>query len=189
MFNCLFLICFFSLTLSDARTVSIIMRGTWSGATPLFIMVLLRLAWGQEVPLIPGKTWHVSQHVLVSSSVIKTSWSASIVMVCLCLSVSQQLSDLLYAWHRSCSFSDLLLTWDLNPESFGAKITFFLPTFFWHKVIFLVTFFTTSKSVCSSKPQVICTTVPDSLKGTCTCGIFRKVPDFPNNKIKKYTTL
>uniref|UniRef100_A0A669EQ01 Roundabout, axon guidance receptor, homolog 1 (Drosophila) n=1 Tax=Oreochromis niloticus TaxID=8128 RepID=A0A669EQ01_ORENI len=29
------------------------MRGTWSGATPLFIMVLLRLAWGQEVPLIP----------------------------------------------------------------------------------------------------------------------------------------
>lgn len=85
----LFLICFFSLTLSDARTVSIIMRGTWSGATPLFIMVLLRLAWGQEVPLIPGKTWHVSQHVLVSSSVIKTSWSASIVMVCLCLSVCQ----------------------------------------------------------------------------------------------------
>ncbi|XP_027136037.1 roundabout homolog 1 isoform X6 [Larimichthys crocea] len=30
------------------------MRGTWSGATPLLIMVLLRLARGQEVPLVPG---------------------------------------------------------------------------------------------------------------------------------------
>ncbi|XP_044058649.1 roundabout homolog 1 isoform X5 [Siniperca chuatsi] len=39
---------------SDARTVSIIMHGTWSGATPLLIMVLLRLAQGQEVPLVPG---------------------------------------------------------------------------------------------------------------------------------------
>uniref|UniRef100_A0AAQ5XXH5 Roundabout, axon guidance receptor, homolog 1 (Drosophila) n=1 Tax=Amphiprion ocellaris TaxID=80972 RepID=A0AAQ5XXH5_AMPOC len=29
------------------------MCGTWSGATPLFIMVLLRLAPGQEVPLVP----------------------------------------------------------------------------------------------------------------------------------------
>ncbi|XP_044058651.1 roundabout homolog 1 isoform X7 [Siniperca chuatsi] len=38
---------------SDARTVSIIMHGTWSGATPLLIMVLLRLAQGQEVPLVP----------------------------------------------------------------------------------------------------------------------------------------
>uniref|UniRef100_A0A3Q3K3F0 Roundabout, axon guidance receptor, homolog 1 (Drosophila) n=2 Tax=Monopterus albus TaxID=43700 RepID=A0A3Q3K3F0_MONAL len=38
---------------SDARTVSSTMRGTWSGATPLFIMVLLRLAHGQEVPLVP----------------------------------------------------------------------------------------------------------------------------------------
>ncbi|XP_039682422.1 roundabout homolog 1 isoform X6 [Perca fluviatilis] len=35
---------------SDARTVSIIMRGMWS---PLLIMVLLRLAQGQEVPLVP----------------------------------------------------------------------------------------------------------------------------------------
>ncbi|TMS07594.1 Roundabout-like protein 1 [Larimichthys crocea] len=41
------------MTPSDARTVSIIMRGTWSGATPLLIMVLLRLARGQEVPLVP----------------------------------------------------------------------------------------------------------------------------------------
>nr|XP_046245516.1 roundabout homolog 1 isoform X3 [Scatophagus argus] len=30
------------------------MRGTWSGATPLLIMVLLRLARGQDVPLVPG---------------------------------------------------------------------------------------------------------------------------------------
>nr|XP_046245513.1 roundabout homolog 1 isoform X1 [Scatophagus argus]XP_046245514.1 roundabout homolog 1 isoform X1 [Scatophagus argus] len=29
------------------------MRGTWSGATPLLIMVLLRLARGQDVPLVP----------------------------------------------------------------------------------------------------------------------------------------
>ncbi|XP_069563423.1 roundabout homolog 1 isoform X6 [Brachyistius frenatus] len=29
------------------------MRGTWSGATPLFIIVLLRLAQAQEVPLVP----------------------------------------------------------------------------------------------------------------------------------------
>uniref|UniRef100_A0AAQ4PNH3 Roundabout, axon guidance receptor, homolog 1 (Drosophila) n=1 Tax=Gasterosteus aculeatus aculeatus TaxID=481459 RepID=A0AAQ4PNH3_GASAC len=29
------------------------MRGTWSGATPLLITVLLRLAHGQEVPLVP----------------------------------------------------------------------------------------------------------------------------------------
>ncbi|XP_067362482.1 roundabout homolog 1 isoform X6 [Channa argus] len=39
---------------SDARTVSNTMHGTWSGAMPLFIMVLLRLAQGQEVPLVPG---------------------------------------------------------------------------------------------------------------------------------------
>ncbi|KAF3693170.1 Roundabout -like protein 1 Precursor [Channa argus] len=38
---------------SDARTVSNTMHGTWSGAMPLFIMVLLRLAQGQEVPLVP----------------------------------------------------------------------------------------------------------------------------------------
>ncbi|KAM9732765.1 roundabout homolog 1 isoform 9-T9 [Menidia menidia] len=38
---------------SDARTVSTGMRGTWSGATPLFIMVLFRLAPGQEVLLVP----------------------------------------------------------------------------------------------------------------------------------------
>ncbi|XP_041659234.1 roundabout homolog 1 isoform X2 [Cheilinus undulatus] len=38
----------------DARTVSIIMRGTWSGAIPLLLMVLLKLAQGQEVPLVPG---------------------------------------------------------------------------------------------------------------------------------------
>ncbi|KAM4565686.1 roundabout homolog 1 isoform 3-T3 [Odontesthes bonariensis] len=38
---------------SDARTVSTVMRGTWSGATPLFMMVLFRLAQGQEVPLVP----------------------------------------------------------------------------------------------------------------------------------------
>ncbi|XP_041659251.1 roundabout homolog 1 isoform X4 [Cheilinus undulatus] len=37
----------------DARTVSIIMRGTWSGAIPLLLMVLLKLAQGQEVPLVP----------------------------------------------------------------------------------------------------------------------------------------
>ncbi|XP_047449788.1 roundabout homolog 1 isoform X8 [Mugil cephalus] len=43
----------YSLMSSDARAVSIIMRGTRSGATPLFIMVLLRLANGQEVPLAP----------------------------------------------------------------------------------------------------------------------------------------
>ncbi|XP_028319643.1 roundabout homolog 1 isoform X6 [Gouania willdenowi] len=30
-----------------------VMRGTWSGATPLFIMVLLRMAPGQEVPVVP----------------------------------------------------------------------------------------------------------------------------------------
>ncbi|XP_036931106.1 roundabout homolog 1 isoform X6 [Acanthopagrus latus] len=41
------------LTASDARTVSIIMYGTWSGATPLLMMVLLRLAQSQEVPLVP----------------------------------------------------------------------------------------------------------------------------------------
>uniref|UniRef100_A0A3Q3EDK3 Roundabout, axon guidance receptor, homolog 1 (Drosophila) n=1 Tax=Labrus bergylta TaxID=56723 RepID=A0A3Q3EDK3_9LABR len=38
---------------SDARTVSIIMRGTWSGATPLLMMVLLRLAQAEEVPVVP----------------------------------------------------------------------------------------------------------------------------------------
>ncbi|TNN73013.1 hypothetical protein EYF80_016803 [Liparis tanakae] len=42
-----------TLTPSDARTVSIIMRGMWSGATPLLIMVLLRLGHGQDVPLVP----------------------------------------------------------------------------------------------------------------------------------------
>ncbi|KAM7399082.1 hypothetical protein PAMP_018375 [Pampus punctatissimus] len=40
---------------SDAWTVSSIMRGTWSGATPLFIMVLLKLAQCQEVPLVPAQ--------------------------------------------------------------------------------------------------------------------------------------
>ncbi|KAI9547891.1 hypothetical protein NQZ68_012908 [Dissostichus eleginoides] len=38
---------------SDARTVSITMRGTWSGATPFLLMVLLRLVQGQEAPLVP----------------------------------------------------------------------------------------------------------------------------------------
>lgn len=70
---------------SDARTVSIVMRGTWSGATPLLIMVLLRLAQGQEVPLVPGKTYYISLHWQVLSSVLKTSWSGSIIMVCQCI--------------------------------------------------------------------------------------------------------
>uniref|UniRef100_H2LKW1 Roundabout, axon guidance receptor, homolog 1 (Drosophila) n=1 Tax=Oryzias latipes TaxID=8090 RepID=H2LKW1_ORYLA len=39
---------------SDARTVNMVMRGTWSGATPLFIVVLLNLTQGQEVLLVPG---------------------------------------------------------------------------------------------------------------------------------------
>ncbi|XP_041850194.1 roundabout homolog 1 isoform X3 [Melanotaenia boesemani] len=38
---------------SDARTVKNVMRGTWSGATPLFVMILLGLARGQDVPLVP----------------------------------------------------------------------------------------------------------------------------------------
>ncbi|KAF3847522.1 hypothetical protein F7725_020550 [Dissostichus mawsoni] len=38
---------------SDARTVSITMRGTWSGATPFLLMVLLMLVQGQEAPLVP----------------------------------------------------------------------------------------------------------------------------------------
>uniref|UniRef100_A0A3P9KQG9 Roundabout, axon guidance receptor, homolog 1 (Drosophila) n=1 Tax=Oryzias latipes TaxID=8090 RepID=A0A3P9KQG9_ORYLA len=38
---------------SDARTVNMVMRGTWSGATPLFIVVLLNLTRGQEVLLVP----------------------------------------------------------------------------------------------------------------------------------------
>ncbi|XP_058490709.1 roundabout homolog 1 isoform X5 [Solea solea] len=39
--------------LSDARTVSSTMRGTRSGVTALFMMVLLRLAQTQEAPLVP----------------------------------------------------------------------------------------------------------------------------------------
>ncbi|KAG7478759.1 hypothetical protein JOB18_007434 [Solea senegalensis] len=41
------------LMLSDARTVSSTMRGTRSGVTALFMMVLLRLAQTQEAPLVP----------------------------------------------------------------------------------------------------------------------------------------
>lgn len=68
----MFFISFLRLTHSDARTVSIIMHGTWSGATPLLIMVLLGLAQGQDVPLVPGKTYyialHLSSHLLISDS-------------------------------------------------------------------------------------------------------------------------
>ncbi|CAM9224389.1 unnamed protein product, partial [Lampetra planeri] len=39
---------------SDAWTVSSIMPGTWSGATPLFVLLLLSLVHCQEVPLVPG---------------------------------------------------------------------------------------------------------------------------------------
>lgn len=48
------------------------MHGTWSGATPLLIMALLGLAQGQDVPLVPGKTYnitlHLSSHLPISDS-------------------------------------------------------------------------------------------------------------------------
>lgn len=87
------------LTPSDARTVSVVMHGTWSGATPLLIMVLLRLAQGQEVPLVPGKTYHISLHWHVFSSVPKTSWFASIIIVCHCVSVSLCDCLTISSWH------------------------------------------------------------------------------------------
>lgn len=43
-------------TPSDAEAVSGRMRGTWSGATPLVVMLVLRMARCQDVPLVPGKT-------------------------------------------------------------------------------------------------------------------------------------
>lgn len=76
LFICLFSLSFLRLTPSDARTVSIIMRGTWSGATPLLIVVLLGLAQGQDVPLVPGKT---RDPALRSSSRLLASDGASVV--------------------------------------------------------------------------------------------------------------
>lgn len=104
VFNRFLFASFPRLTPSDARTVSIIMRGMWSGATPLLIMVLFRLGHGQDVPLVLGKTCHISIHVF--SSLRKTSLSGSIIMVCQCVCV---IDWLLCAWHLCRSFNDLLL--------------------------------------------------------------------------------
>lgn len=41
---------------SDAEAVSARMRGTWSGATALVVLLVLRMARCQDVPLVPGKT-------------------------------------------------------------------------------------------------------------------------------------
>lgn len=120
-----FLSLFHRLTPSDARTVSIIMRGTWSEATPLLIMVLLRLAPGQEAPLVPGKTYNISPHWYVFSSVTMTLWSGSTAW-CVCLSVCVTVW-LLHAWHHSSSLSPAFCTpviWPQKGNIVGSRCSY-----------------------------------------------------------------
>lgn len=127
VFNCFILISFPRLTPSDARTVNIVMRGTWSGATPLFIMVLLRLAQGQEVPLVPGKTYHISLHWHVLSlklhGLAPSSWFVIVsVSLCDCLTIT--------CLTPFPSFKDLLLPCNCEPDSLRSHITSYILKFF-----------------------------------------------------------
>lgn len=58
---------------SDAEAVSARMRGTWSGATALVVLLVLRTARCQDVPLVPGKTSSGLVIVIVVVSLIRDS--------------------------------------------------------------------------------------------------------------------
>lgn len=55
---------------SDAEAVSARMRGTWSGATALVVLLVLGMARCQDVPLVPGKT---SSGLVIAVSLIRDS--------------------------------------------------------------------------------------------------------------------
>lgn len=107
------------LTPSDARTVSLIMPDTRSGATPLLIMALLRLLQAQEVPLLPGKMLPIHLCWFVSSSSTITSWSGSLacfVHPSVCRTVWP-----LWAWHLSLWRNETFYVWavaafDCEPD-------------------------------------------------------------------------
>lgn len=72
-----------SLTASDAWTLSIVMHGTWSGATPLIMMALLGLAQGEEVPLVPGKIFlHFTEVACLCTSYDFVVRSIFIILLC-----------------------------------------------------------------------------------------------------------